>query len=256
MSLYYVCFTLNGAFCNVQAKEDMMFAELTSKFITQSGIQLKEGDNPIYSFNSNQIKGDSCKTLKDLSIFSGAIIQVSGINSLNMANNAGNFGYGNPGFNQNQMGGMPFMGNMPYNQNYGMGNNGFNPWTGNMYGNYNMSPMANAQNNINIVNNNNVGNINNNPNVGNMGNAEDNKYLNIIFTLNGKPVNVQGEKDMKFSQVAQRLMTKAGITEEQLPIFISNSTRIEHNEPKTLSQLNIKDQAKIEVVLQKDVIGA
>ena len=83
-----------------------MFAELVLEF--KKMAQLTDEDKPSFSFNGNQIKGDSCKTLEELGIFGGAVIMVTGVNRPNMQNNAGNFAMGNQGFYQNQG-----MGNMP-----------------------------------------------------------------------------------------------------------------------------------------------
>ena len=62
--MYYVSFTANekpaGCMC---VKEDMMFAELTTKFCENYG--LKEDNKPTFYFNSQEIKSESTRTLKE-----------------------------------------------------------------------------------------------------------------------------------------------------------------------------------------------
>jgi hypothetical protein len=143
----YVSFQLNGNPAGTMTvKEDMIFAELASNFCTYYG--LKEDNKPTFSFNSNPIKSESAKTLKELGINQMAVIEVktekpfnippinfnTGNNAANMANNPGNmnnnFGYmGNFPMNNNQ-----FMMMNPGYMNYGM-----NPG----YMNYGMNPGMN-----------------------------------------------------------------------------------------------------------------
>lgn len=82
------------------------------------------------------------------------------------------------------------------------------------------------------------------------------KFLNIFFNLNGRTISVQGQSNMKFSELAAKFYNKAGIEQGQQPTFIFSSKQISPNETKTLSELNIQDQSKIEVVLTSLVIGA
>ena len=82
------------------------------------------------------------------------------------------------------------------------------------------------------------------------------KFLNIFFNLNGRTISVQGQSNMKFSELAAKFSNKAGIDAGQLPTFIFSSRQISLNEPQTLAQLNMQDQSKIEVVLTSLVIGA
>ena len=289
MSNYYIFFNLNGFNCNVQAKKDKMFAELVLEF--KKMAQLTDEDKPTFSFNGNQIKGDSCKTLEELGIFGGAVIMVTGVNRPNMQNNAGNFAMGNQGFYQNQgMGNMPFMG-MGYNQMAFNPNNGM----GNMYGGFGMGGMGNPGNFNNFGNPGNVnnfgnpgnpgnvnnfgnpgnsGNVNNfgnpgnpgntnnsgNPgnagNTNNSGNAGNDNIFNILFTLNGKNITIQGNPNMKFSEVVVKFSTKALVTPDKLPTFFLNSEKVSPDDQRTLSELKLRNYSRIDVVLQKEIIGA
>ena len=310
MSVYIVYFNVNGSIYNVQAKQDMLFPELIQEF--NKFFQYNKEDKPSYNYNGKEIKAETCKSLQELGIISGAMINIMGIIRQNMPNNAGNFAMGNQGFNQNQgMGNMGFMGmgnnQMPFNPgfgmqnmygNYGMGNpanmgnfnnmgnpanmgnfnNMGNPSNmGNFnnmgnpanMGNFNnMGNPSNMGNNPNMGNPSNMGNnpnmgnpsnMGNNPNMGNpanIGNVVNDNNINILFTLSGKFVTVQGELNMKFSEAIKKFFTKSGVTPEQQPIFILNSIRYFPDEEHTLSELNLHNQSKIEVVLQKDVVGA
>ena len=106
----FVSFTINekpaGCMC---VKEDMMFAELATKFCENYG--LKEDNKPTFYFNSQEIKSESTRTLKEYGIVQMYFIQVKTPKDFNIpaynantGNNAGNMG--NFQMNTNQ-----FMGN-------------------------------------------------------------------------------------------------------------------------------------------------
>ena len=82
------------------------------------------------------------------------------------------------------------------------------------------------------------------------------KYINVCFAIIGKKITIQGESNMKFSELASKFCVKAGITQADQPKFIFNSMQLSAEEPKTLELLGLHDNSKIEVVLLKDVIGA
>ena len=58
----------------MQAKSDMMFAELVLKYFQKTGMS--ENDQPQFLFNSQSIPYDSCRTLDDIKIRDGAKIDV------------------------------------------------------------------------------------------------------------------------------------------------------------------------------------
>ena len=80
-------------------------------------------------------------------------------------------------------------------------------------------------------------------------------FLNIIFTCQGRSINFQATKDTKIHDLAKRFAAKFG-QPEQVPTFFMNSMSIDINQDKTLEDLKIKNQAKIDVVFTAQVIGA
>ena len=88
------------------------------------------------------------------------------------------------------------------------------------------------------------------------GNVGQIKYMNICFSIIGRNVIVQGQSNMKFSELVAKFSIKADIKPEDKATFILNSQQVNGEDPRTLSDLNLHDQSRIEVVLIKDVIGA
>ena len=80
-------------------------------------------------------------------------------------------------------------------------------------------------------------------------------FLNIIFTCQGRTINFQATKDTKIGDLATRFAAKFG-KPELVPAFFMNSMSIDINQNKTLEELKIKNQAKIDVVFTSLVIGA
>ena len=86
--------------------------------------------------------------------------------------------------------------------------------------------------------------------------APNSMQMNIIFAIIGRTVLVQGTPDMKFCELVTRFCTKASISPTDQPGFILNSTQLSQEDQRTLRELKLRDQSRIEVVLKKDVIGA
>ena len=86
--------------------------------------------------------------------------------------------------------------------------------------------------------------------------APNSMQMNIIFAIIGRTVLVQGTPDMKFCELVTRFCTKASISPNDQPGFILNSTQLSQEDQRTLRELKLRDQSRIEVVLKKDVIGA
>ena len=82
------------------------------------------------------------------------------------------------------------------------------------------------------------------------------KFINICFAIIGRTINIQAERNMKFSDLATKFCTKAGVTAADQPKFLFNSMQMGIDDQRTLEQLSIRDNTRIEVVLLKDVIGA
>ena len=95
----------------------------------------------------------------------------------------------------------------------------------------------------------------NQPGMGAPGNNGGEEYLNIIFTMAGKYITIQATRNSKFSELAEKLFIKLDV-KDKVPTFLLNSRRIEANDSRTVSQLNLQNNAKIEVVLTSEVIGA
>ena len=88
------------------------------------------------------------------------------------------------------------------------------------------------------------------------GKSNDNSgFLNIIFICQGKTFPVQATSNDRMCDVSKKFCNKGGFMDKD-PAFIVNSKRIESNETKTLKELNINNQARIDVVFTSEVIGA
>ena len=116
----------------------------------------------------------------------------------------------------------------------------------------------NAINPGNFGNIGNVGNYGNTGNIGNIGNAGNvgSDYLNICFTILGRNVMVQGQSSMTFSDLVVKFLNKAVLKQEDKPKFILNGLQVPPNSTKTLKQLNLHNMSKIDVFMEKDIIGA
>jgi hypothetical protein len=305
---YNIMFKLNGNnFGNMCVNEKMMFIEVVQNF--NKCAQLKPENEATFSFNSNKIKPESSRTLKDLDIKENSIIEVTAKNiPINNAQNnqmnnnfpsmgtfqqgyqmspqAGGMAQGMGGMYQGMggmypaMGGMyPAMGGM-YQGMGGMaqGMGGMYPAMGGMA--QGMGGMAQgmggmaqgmggmaqgmggmaqgmggmAQGMGGNATNTTGSSTNTSGTAGKTDNIGDDINWNIIFQVNGKIINVQGTKDLKFSELATRFKNKAATNE--VPTFFLNSFKIEENETRTLSQLGLHNQSKIDVVFQNSVIGA
>ena len=285
---YYIFFKLNGNFFgNMCVNESMLFCEVVINFTKYA--QLKPENEATFSFNSNPIKSDSSRTLKDLEIKQNSIIEVTAKNipnnnaQNNQANN--NFPMGNqmnPGMGGMWpgMGGMwPGMGGMwpgMGGMNPGMGGmnpgmGGMNPGMGGMNpGMGGMNPGMGGMNPGMGGMNPGMGGMNpamggmnpgmggQNPGMGGTAgkieNIGDDINWNIIFQGNGKIINVQATKDLKFSDLATRFKNKAAT--DEVPTFFLNSAKIEENDERTLSQIGLHNQSKIVFVFTNSVIGA
>ena len=211
--MYYVSFLANekpaGCMC---VKEDMMFAELATKFCENYG--LKEDNKPTFYFNSQEIKSESTRTLKEHGIVQMSVIQVKTPNDFNIpaynantGNNAGNMG-------NFQMNNSQFMGNYVnpgYYGYYQKMNPAFYPG---------MNPMY-YQNMI-------MNQFPTNPNAGN------GEFLNITFYYKGAPIQIQSTSNVRFCDLyTNKFIVKAG-SPQKPPSFYLNNNRIDSTETKTL----------------------
>ena len=85
-----------------------------------------------------------------------------------------------------------------------------------------------------------------------------NNQVNLNFILSGgsRRIIVQGQLTNKFEEIVQRFKTKAALEPNAIPKFIYNSMQIPPNEQRTLSELKLRDQSRIEVFIESEVIGA
>jgi len=290
-SIFSVAFNINGNFFNnMIVTENMIFDELVKNFYRY--VSLEKENEARFFFNSNEIKSDSKKNLKELGIQNMSVIEVKTKTPI-----------------KNQNMGMNYqpMGNMGMNYFQPMGNMGMNPM-----GNFGMSPMGYIGMNLDEefinINFNNSGRIiqikakkndvfsnisqkfcekaalryNEFPNyfLGSRkidskdnqtlsqlhihNNSEisvllssDNKeeFLHIIFSSQGKFISLQESSKTRFCDLSKKYCLKAGIQDKTL-VFLLRSRKIESNDTRTLAELEIKDQSKIEVVFTTEVIGA
>jgi len=80
-------------------------------------------------------------------------------------------------------------------------------------------------------------------------------FINIIFNCPRKKFTIQSTQDTKMCDLSASFCNKAGFVGQDLT-YIVNSRKIDSTEKKTLRELGIVNQSKIEVVLTAEVIGA
>ena len=82
-------------------------------------------------------------------------------------------------------------------------------------------------------------------------------FLNVFFIFQGKGIMIQGQSDMKFSELVTSFTNKLGVDwSQEEPTYLFNSRRMNPTDQKTLKELNILDQARIDVVLINYIKGA
>lgn len=82
------------------------------------------------------------------------------------------------------------------------------------------------------------------------------QQLNILFVFNGRTITIQATPNTKFSELALKFNTKAALTNDQKASFLYSSRAISAEETKTVKELGFNNQAKIDVVIISNVIGA
>ena len=89
------------------------------------------------------------------------------------------------------------------------------------------------------------------------GNAPINsEFYDIYFGFNGRRIVVQGQPTDKFCELVEKFTIKAGLKPDDDPKFIFNSIQIPKNDQRTLKQLKLRHQLRVEVFLESEVIGA
>ena len=176
---FNIIFSLNGNFIgNMFVTGDMMFAAVVNN-LYQYHPYISQYQ-PTFYFNSNPLKPDSCKKLKDLGMQNMSTVEIKTI--------------------QPAMGVSP---NMPINKP-----------------------------------------------------GNENQFLNIYFNAEGRAVLVLGTKNDKFSDISKKFCTKFDDDKNRIPSYLLNNSMIDANDNRTLNELGIHDNQKIEVVFTQNVIGA
>ena len=85
-------------------------------------------------------------------------------------------------------------------------------------------------------------------------NSEYEKFLNVRFDFHGRTINVQTTKDTKFSELSKKYCLKAGVVDMH-PTYIINSHLVKPTDNRTLDELYIHNNKRIEVVFESQVIG-
>ena len=86
------------------------------------------------------------------------------------------------------------------------------------------------------------------------GNNED-EFMNLNFNVEGKVINVQATKKDTFSSLSKKLCNKAGVT-DKVPSFLLNGSMIDSNDSRTLGEMHLQNNQRIDVVFTQNVIGA
>ena len=77
----------------------------------------------------------------------------------------------------------------------------------------------------------------------------------IIFCHHGKHTLVQTTKETKFSDLCEIFLNITGIQDED-PVYIYHANKIESTDCRTLAELKMDHQSKIDVIFCSEVIGA
>ena len=91
-----------------------------------------------------------------------------------------------------------------------------------------------------------------NPNFANAGNSQ----INLHFMLSGRRILIQAQPNTKWCEIIEKFKNKAVLKPTDIPKFIFNSMQIVPDETKTVKDLNLRDQSKIEVFIESEVVGA
>jgi hypothetical protein len=167
-----------------------------------------------FFFNSKEIKSDSTKKLRKLGIKNMSTIDVKTKTPINY----------------------------PFNYNYGrMGMNSYSYMGLQNYKNMNIDNQTLSRSNIH-----------NNSEISVL--KENEEYLNVVFSFEGKLINVQATKDTKFSELSKKFCNIVGY-EHRHPKYIFKSYIILPTDNRTLAELNISNQSKIDVFFESEIIG-
>jgi hypothetical protein len=265
---FIILFSLNGVYAgNMNVKEEMLFAEVALNFFKY--YHMKNENEATFFYNKSQIKSDSIRNLKDLGIQNMSTIEVITKTPIN-----------NPFNPNNENMGMNPLPNMEL-QNYENKNIDNMNEDIQIVFNYQIIIQANKdtpfselskrfcsqagiQNKdpIYLLNSMKIDSTDNKTlrqlKIQNKSEIsvfppyeEKEENLNIRFNSGGKTINVQATKNTKFSDLCKRYCNIFGIQNKD-PVYLFNSCAIKSNDIRTLGQLNISNESKIDVLLFLD----
>ena len=225
--------------------ENMMFCEVVLNFY--KNLQIKKDNEVTFIYNSRKLEPDSCKTLKELEIRN--MSRIDAITKEPINNPFMNFGNMNESiqivFNYKNL--IQVNKDTPFSE--------ISKRFCTQAGILNKDPIYYlGSRKIESTDNQTLRqlNIQNNSEISVLLPSEDKEeYLNIRFNSGGKTINVQATKNTQFSDLCKRYCNLAGIQNKD-PIYLFNSCAIKSNEIRTLAQLNISNESKIDVLLFLD----
>ena len=243
---FIIIFNLNGEHkINMYVTENMMFCEVVLNFY--KNLQIKEDNEVTFIYNSRKLYPDSCRTLKELDIRN--MSRIDAITKEPINNPFMNFGNMNESiqivFNYKNL--IQVNKDTPFSELskrfctqacilnkdpiYYLGSKKIE------------STDNQTLRQLNIQNNSEISVL--------LPSEDKEEYLNIRFNSGGKTINVQATKNTKFSDLCKRYCNIAEIQNKD-PIYLFNSSAIKSNEIRTLAQLNITNESKIDVLLFLD----
>ena len=80
--------------------------------------------------------------------------------------------------------------------------------------------------------------------------------LHIIFVIKGRKYFIEGQSTDKFCDLAQKCINKAGIQPEDELKFNYLSSLIDKNDQRTIKELKLHNQSRIDVFLAHEIIKA
>ena len=238
-----ICFMKEGKNIIIKAKGEMTFAELIFKYMKKVGLSESLLSTYNFIYNSKSISKDTMKTLDELNITNGAKIDVVIYNSqfgktsiykpINVffriegkklvVQTKEDITFSELTLKFCQLSGQ----NKPYEYLF-------------YFNSYSISPDSHKT--LKELN------INNGTQIDVIFKNKINES-NIPLTINGL-IQIKGQKNMKFSDLINKIFNKETINEGNLS-FIVNSTRISAHDTRTLKELKIDQNSKFEVLFGK-----
>ena len=80
--------------------------------------------------------------------------------------------------------------------------------------------------------------------------------MNVVFSNAGKNILIQANSEDMFAEIVNKYCVKSGLSENDKPKFFVNGKEIPFSSCKTLHDLQINDNGRIEVVISKNLVAA